>query len=78
MHYEIVYSCISHIGNVRSINQDNFICNGTYMKTNDSEIIFPLNGKVVSKSPTLLRALKKVCFSQTKDIPFSCMSKNQG
>ena len=24
------------------------------------------------------RALKKVCFSQTKDIPFSCMSKNQG
>lgn len=53
MHYEIVYSCISHIGNVRSINQDNFICNGTYMKTNDSEIIFPLSGKVVSKSPTL-------------------------
>ena len=26
----------------------------------------------------IIRALKKVCFSQTKDIPFSCMSKNQG
>ncbi len=53
MHYEIVYSCISHIGNVRSINQDNFICNGTYMKTNDPEIAFPLGGTVISKSPTL-------------------------
>ena len=30
------------------------------------------------KSPVESRALKKVCFSQTKDIPFSCMSKNQG
>ena len=53
MHYEIVYSCISHIGNVRSINQDNFICNGTYMKTDDSETIFPLGGTVISKKPTL-------------------------
>lgn len=53
MHYEIVYSCISHIGNVRSINQDNFICNGTHMKTEDSEIVFPLSGTVVTKTPTL-------------------------
>ena len=53
MHYEIVYSCISHIGNIRSINQDNFICNGTYMKTNDPGIAFPLGGTVISKSPTL-------------------------
>ena len=53
MYYEIVYSCISHIGNVRKVNQDNFICNGTYMKTNDSEIAFPLGGTVISKSPTL-------------------------
>lgn len=53
MHYEILYSCISHIGNIRSINQDNFICNGTYMKTDDSEIAFPLSGTVISKSPTL-------------------------
>ncbi len=53
MHYEIVYSCISHTGNVRGINQDNLICNGTYMKTDDSEIIFPLSGTVVTKTPTL-------------------------
>lgn len=53
MHYEIVYSCISHIGNVRSINQDNFICNGVHLKTDDSEIAFPLNGTVCTKTPTL-------------------------
>lgn len=53
MRYEILYSCISHIGNVRSINQDNFICNGIYMKIYHPEIKFPLNGKVISKTPTL-------------------------
>ena len=53
MHYEIVYSCISHIGNVRSINQDNFICNGTYMKAEDSEIEFPISGTVSTKVLTL-------------------------
>lgn len=53
MHYEIVYSCISHIGNVRKINQDNFICNGTYMETEDPEIGFPINGMVSTKGLTL-------------------------
>lgn len=53
MRYEILYSCISHIGNARSINQDNFICNGIYMKIDNPEIKFPLNGKVISKTPTL-------------------------
>lgn len=53
MSYEILYSCISHIGNVRSVNQDNFICNGLYMKTDAPEIEFPLSGKVVSKEDTL-------------------------
>ena len=33
---------------------------------------------IVPSSPDFLRALKKVCFSQTKDIPFSCVSKNHG
>ena len=53
MHYEIVYSCISHIGNVRKINQDNFICNGTYMETEDPEIGFPISGTVSTKVLTL-------------------------
>lgn len=53
MHYEIFYSCVSHIGNVRSINQDNFICNGAYMRAGDSEIVYPLNGTVFTKTPVL-------------------------
>lgn len=53
MHYEIAYSCISHIGNVRSRNQDNFICDGAYLKTDDSKMVFPLNGTVCTKTPTL-------------------------
>ena len=36
MHYKIHYSCLSHIGNVRRMNQDNFICDGCYM---DKEVM---------------------------------------
>lgn len=49
MHYKIHYSCLSHIGNVRSINQDNFICDGRYMGIDDTPIEFPLCGTKTSK-----------------------------
>ena len=44
MRYKIRYSCLSHIGNTRSINQDNFICDGRYMDMGDMPIEFPLCG----------------------------------
>lgn len=44
MQYNISYWCICHIGNVRNINQDNFICDGQYMEINDEQIDFPLSG----------------------------------
>lgn len=44
MHYRIHYSCLSHIGNIRRINQDNFICGGHYLDTNDSPMMSPLCG----------------------------------
>lgn len=31
MGYEIEYYCVSHIGNCRKNNQDNFFCNGKYL-----------------------------------------------
>lgn len=43
MQYSISYWCVSHIGNIRSINQDNFICDGRFMETNDC-IGFSLSG----------------------------------
>lgn len=49
MHYKIHYSCLSHIGKVRSINQDNFICDGRYMGIADTPIEFPLCGTKTSK-----------------------------
>ena len=49
MHYNIHFACISHIGNVRSINQDNFICNGRYMENDESKIEFPLCGTKTSE-----------------------------
>ncbi len=49
MQYKIHYSCLSHIGNVRSMNQDNFICDGHYMDMDDMPIAFPLCGTKTSK-----------------------------
>lgn len=50
MHYKIHYSCLSHIGNIRSINQDNFICDERYINLGDMPIEFPLCGTKTSKN----------------------------
>lgn len=44
MRYNIHFACISHIGKIRSINQDNFICNGTFAETNGNSMECPLCG----------------------------------
>ena len=49
MRYSIRYSCVSHIGKIRRINQDNFICAGRYMEPNDGDLKFPLRGTVSPK-----------------------------
>lgn len=49
MNYKIQYSCCSHKGRVRRINQDNYICNGEYYEmTKDSSPIL-LKGCVSSE-----------------------------
>lgn len=53
MNYEILYSCISHKGKVRSINQDNFICDNSYMGINDSSMRYPISGTFALTSPKL-------------------------
>lgn len=54
MKYTICYSCSSHIGKYRSMNQDNFICDGMYMDDNDGTFDFPLTGKASCDRPILL------------------------
>ena len=49
MHYKIHYSCLSHIGNVRNVNQDNFICDRRYMENDETSIKFPISGTKTSK-----------------------------
>lgn len=53
MQYCIRYSCVSHIGNVRKINQDNFICNGCYMEQDDKPFSFPLCGALPCRDPVV-------------------------
>lgn len=49
MHYKIHYSCLSHVGNVRNVNQDNFICDRRYMENDETSIEFPICGTKTSK-----------------------------
>lgn len=53
MNYNIHFSCISHIGRCRSINQDNFICDGQYMGIKNNNIKFPITGCVPAQSSTI-------------------------
>ena len=49
----IHFSCVSHRGKCRSMNQDNFICNRQYMKIKNDDTEFPVAGHISTASPTL-------------------------
>lgn len=49
MNYYINFSCISDKGHCRSINQDNYICDGQYMNFENSSMNNCLNGHVSTK-----------------------------
>lgn len=53
MKYRILYTCVSHPGKARKVNQDNFICNGRYMALSGEAITFPLRGVCSSEDISL-------------------------
>ena len=53
MHYKIKYYCISHIGNVRKSNQDNYICDSHFGEINDTSHMAPIHGQKISKGYSL-------------------------
>lgn len=48
MQYTVSYWCASHIGKLRSVNQDNFICDGHFMELNHESTEQPLTGSKCS------------------------------
>lgn len=46
--YNISFSCVSHIGNCRRMNQDNFFCNESYMELENSSLHTPISGSICS------------------------------
>lgn len=53
MQYSISYWCVSHIGKVRRINQDNFICDDQFIEVNNDQTVFPLSGVKSSRHCSL-------------------------
>lgn len=49
MGFNIRFACISHTGRRRSMNQDNFICNGQHMEIQKDNLTVPLTGCVSAK-----------------------------
>ena len=76
MHYKIHYSCLSHIGNVRSINQDNFICDGRYMGIDTTPIEFPLCGTKASKDISVFGIFDGMGGEECGEIASYIASKN--
>lgn len=54
MEYQISYSCISHIGRRRRMNQDNFLCGGRYARPEQAKNVqSSMNGEVNSSQNAL-------------------------
>lgn len=54
MNYTVRYFCWSHAGKIRSINQDNFICDGIFMDDSAGQPAFPLAGCLTHGHPALI------------------------
>lgn len=54
MSYKVLYSCISHVGKKRSMNQDNYFCDGRFMSAGKQDFAAPVDGEIVSAKPTVL------------------------
>ena len=51
--YHIKYSCLSHVGKRRSMNQDNFICEGLHMDPSDPAVLTTFTGSTDTGSKPL-------------------------
>lgn len=54
MRYSISYWCVSHIGNVRSVNQDNLVYNRSFLPINKEKRSEPICGKEAAKDLFIL------------------------
>ena len=52
--YKVHFYCWSHVGKHRSMNQDNYICDGKFMNTNDELYAFPISGYLDCDSPSMI------------------------
>lgn len=54
MKFLVHYACVSHIGKVRRINQDNIVCERRYLGDSEEELVFPLCGQIKPKQNLLI------------------------
>ena len=78
MSYSVNYACISNIGKLRSINQDNFICNGTYADIGGADIRSPLVGSVSAKDSVLFGIFDGMGGEQCGEIASYIAAKEAG
>ena len=79
MSYKIRYSCLSHIGKRRSINQDNYYCDGEYLKDTAGQADSPVKGCLKEHGPHLFAVFDGMggeeCGEKASLIAAECVSK---
>lgn len=51
--YQVQYACVSHIGKIRRMNQDNLICDNQHLESDGTGIEFPLCGVKTTEKTSL-------------------------
>ena len=54
MNYNVFYYCCTHIGKIRRINQDNYICAGKYCANGGKTVQYSVQGVLHSDSPSIV------------------------
>lgn len=57
MNYNIRFSCVSHVGKSRKINQDNFLCNGYYMQVEKNQVSSSVQGEISLKNNPVIMGI---------------------
>lgn len=78
MSYSVSYACISNIGKLRSINQDNFICDGIFADAGCADKSSPLAGSASVKNPVIFGIFDGMGGEQCGEIASYIAAKEAG
>lgn len=78
MKYTVKYCCLSHTGNCRSMNQDNYICLNQYRNVDSTDMEAPITGVVTNETPSMFGIFDGMGGEEHGEIASFIAAKNAG